>query len=518
MALPRRRIGSCFASALAIAAFAVAAGRPAHADDYVRDKVPSPSAKAYFAAVPDKLPARKVVRNEPQKDGEGEAYYTEDGSISIPPRGMVSFKMAGRCMDPHLPAPAQGEPMQFVDAGKLIPERLRGMYDNLIRRQAQGDPKVLKNNPQHLVWAIRTAGTDDPLANNLSESQLEVLDECAGRRGTFMKYHEKMKKRNARKNRKRTGDAAGGNRVSVGGLSYDASDLRGTNAVRRIESHISTLTEMGEKSKERTASDFRYGEIEEELYSDIACDGGLSFTARVLNASDHRKEFRAADFVAQVGNGRAKGGMRQRVTMGTPDEFMMVAGALREGVEIDRDMTLAEIEGEGTQRLRGRAYRRRTARGGEGHTRTERETERTRRTKRDEHTTVTEVTPVQPVTPVTPVTPVRPVVIHDTVTNVVERPVPVAEEVNVRVLSLEYDTATRDGVLTVEVDSGSFKKTNEYIRRNFDTLVQKKTPVDGSSIIPVGAELEIVSISVNESGCCEVKFKAKDGRRKEYER
>ena len=118
MAFPRHRIGSCFATALAIAVFAVAAGRPADAEDYVRDKVPSPSAKAYFATVPDKLQARKVGRKEPQNAGEGEAYFTEDGSISIPSRGMVSFKMAGRCMDPHLPAPASGEPMQFVDRSR----------------------------------------------------------------------------------------------------------------------------------------------------------------------------------------------------------------------------------------------------------------------------------------------------------------------------------------------------------------------------------------------------------------
>lgn len=495
-----------FAKAWSVFALTIALGGIAHSDDYVRDKMPSQAAKAYFATVPGNLTARKINRKEPQTAGEEEAYFTEDGSISIPPRGMVAFKMAGRCMDPHLPAPASGEPMQFVDASKLIPERLRGMYDNLIRRQAQGDPSVLKNNPQHLVWAIRTAGTDDPLANNLSEAQLEVLDECAGRRGAFMKYHEKMKKRNARRNRKRSGDDGGGNRVSVGGLSYDASDLRGTNAVRRIESHISTLTEMGEKSKERTASDFRYGEIEEELYSDIACDGGLSFTARILNASEHRKEFRAADFVAQVGNGRAKGGMRQRVTMGIPDEFMMFAGALREGVEIDRDMTLAEIEGEATQRLRGRTYRRRSARGGEGHTRAERETERTRRTKRDERTTVTEVTPVQPVTPVTPV---QPVVIHDTVTNVVERPVPVAEEVRVRVVSLEYDATTHKGVLTVEIASGSFKKASKYIRKNLDDLVRKKSPAEDAAKIPAAAKLEIESISINESDRCEVRFKAR---------
>ena len=488
-----------FAKAWLVFSLTIAISGAAHSDDYVRDKVPSRASKASFAAVPGNLSARKVVRSEPQNDGEGEAYYTEDGSISIPPRGMVSFKMAGRCMDPHLPAPASGEPMQFVDTSKLIPEKIRGMYDNLISRQTQCDPKVLKNNPQHLVWAIRTAGTDDPLANNLSDSQLEVLDECAGRRGAFMKYHEKAKRKNARRNKK----SSGGNRISVGGISYDAADLRGTNAVRRIESHISTLTEMGEKSKEKTESDFRYGEIEDELYSDISCDGGLSFTARILNVSDHRKEFRAADFAAQVGNGSVKGGMRQRVTMGIPDEFIMVAGALREGVEIDRDMTLAELEGEVTQRLHGRTYRRRTVRGGEGRTRNDRETERTRRTKRDEHTTITEVTPVPPVTPVSPV---RPVVVHDTVTNVVERPVPVAEEVKICVVSLEYDASSYKGVLTVEITSGSFNKANQYIRKNFDDLVRKKAPAEDAAKIPADANLEIELIAINDDDYCEVKF------------
>ena len=485
------------------AALAIVSDGRVHADDYVRDKAPSPSAKAYFAVVPSNMPTRKVVRNQQQSIDDGEAYFTEDGSISIPPRGMVSFKMAGRCMDPHLPAPASGEPMQFVDASRLIPEKLRGMYDNLVKRMSQGDPKVLKNNPQHLVWAIRTAGTDDPLANSLSESQLEVLDECAGRRGAFMKYHEKAKRRNARKNRKGRSTADGGNRVSVGGLSYDAADLRGTNAVRRIESHISTLTEMGEKSKERTASDFRYGEIEDELYSDIACDGGLSFTARILNASEHRKEFRASDFVAQVGNGSRKGGMRQRVTIGIPDEIMVVAGALREGVEIDRDMTLAELEGEATQRLRGRAYRRRAVRGGEGRTLTERETERTRRTKRDEHTTVTEVTPVPPVPPVEPV---RPVVV--TVTN------NAPESLSVRVVSSKYDPSLQQGTLLLEIERGSFRDSAKYIRKNFFELLRRKSP-GGTARIPAGTNLEIVSISINEDDLCEVTFKAKSDERRE---
>ena len=476
------------------------------ADDYVRDRSPSKTARAYFAALRDDQEAQKVVKNGAQKTGEGDAYYTDDGAISIPPGAMVAFKMRGKCMDPHLPAPASGEPMQFVDTSRLIPEKLRGMYDNLIARQSQGDREVLSNNPQHLVWAIRTAGTEDPMANNLSDSQLAVLDECAGRRGTFMKYHEKEKRRNARRSRRR-GGTPGGNRISVGGFSYDAADLRGTNGVRRIESHISMLTEMGEKSKERAASDFRYGEIEEELYSDIVCNGGLSFTAKILNASDHVKYFRAGEFAAQVGNGQIAGSRRQRVTMCPPDEFIVVMDAAQEGVEIDRDLSIAEIEGEAHQRIRGRRYRKRQAKTVEWHSRTTHERERTQKTK-TETTTVIE----EPVPSVSPVEPASPIVIRETVTNNVVRNVPVAEEVVVRVISLEYDARTRKGALTVEILRGAFKKANKYIRKNFDDLVRKKSPAEDTAKIPTSARLEIESISISDDDRVEVRFVAKMGR------
>lgn len=486
----------------ALQPFVVCAAAPGA--DYVRDKSASPTARAYFAAVPEKLEARKVVRSSPQQDGEDDAYFTGDGAISIPPRGMVSFKMSGRCMDPHLPAPATGEPMQFVDRSKLIPQRLRQMYDNLVLRMSQGDPRVAAANPQHLVWAIRTAGTDDPLANNLSDAQLEILDECAGRRGAFLKYHEKEKRRNARKSRRGRQEAS--NRIAVGNMSYDASELRGTNAVRQIESHIATLTEMGQQSKSRTSSDFRYGEIEEEMYSDIVGNGGLSFVARIINASDRRREFRAADFVAQVGNGSTKGGMRQRVTMCVPDEFLSFAGAVVEGVEVERDISISEIEGRQDWSVRGRSYRRRSQRSAEGHSQSESETSTTRRTRRDETTTVTEVTPVPPVPPVSPVPPV---VVHETVTNEIVRTMPSSEEVKVRVVSLEYASAANKGMLTLEIVSGSFKKANKYIRSNFDHLVRMKSPTEDAAKIPPEAKLEIESISINDDDRCEVRFAAK---------
>ena len=151
----------------------------------------------------------------------------------------------------------------------------------------------------------------------------------------------------------------------------------------------------------------------------------------------------------------------------------------------------------------------RNAHSGEGHARTERETERTRRTRQDEHTTITEVTPVPPVSSVSPV---QPVVIHDTVTNVVERPVPVAEEVQVRVVSLEYDATTCKGILTVEILRGSFKKANKYIRKNFEDLAHKQAPAESAAKIPIGTRLEIESISITDNDLCEVKFAAKSGK------
>lgn len=492
----KRAFRSFSVARLAIACF-FASGLEARADDYVRDKAPSPAAKAYFSAVPQGLPQKTLVRGDIREADENGAYFTEDGSISIPPKAMIVFTLAGKCMDPHLPAPGAGEPMQFVDASKLVPRRLRTMYDNLVRRQAQGDPSVLANNPQHLVWAIRTAGTDDPLANNLSASQLDVLDECAGRRGTFMNFHEREKRRNAKKGGRRDR----GNRVSVGDFSYDASELRGTNAVQVVERHVSTLAEMTRKATAKTSAEFRFGEIEEDLYSDVSCDGGLSFSARILNASEHRKEFRASDFVAQVGNGSQAGSQRQRVTMGYPDKFTVIEGAAVEGVEIDRNESYEEADGEIWRRVRGRSRSRRTVRYGEGCPSFAIETEPTRRTR----TETTEIVLVPSSVP--PVEPVDPVVIVET--NTLVRDVPVAEKASIRVRSLEYDEGTGRGILAVEIAGGSFSQAMERIRNSFPEWVRAEAGRLAPDVtVPDDADLEPEEIRIRENNLCEVLFSA----------
>ena len=473
-------------------AFAIAIRVSIYADDYIRDISPSSLAKAHFHVVPDGLSARRVARDEVQKHGENEAYYTEDGSISIPPRAMVTFKMNGKCMDPKLPAPASGEPMQFVAVEKLIPPRLQDMYAELMRRLAQKDPEVLENNPQHLVWAIRTAGTDSPLADNLSEAQLALLDKCAGRRKAFLKYHEKTKKRNARKKR-RSGGSSSGNTITVGGLSYDASELTGANGGQRIEAHISALIEMGNSSKTKTESDFRYGEIEEELYSDVISGSGLSFSARILNASEHRKEVNVSNFAAQVGNGKEAGKRRQRVTMAIPPEFDVIANAVPEGADIVRNVSAEEIDGELNNWTREKKYGRRSTRIGEAHTSTEQEKNTTVKTKIEEHTTIDVIPPVPPVPPVEPVN------------NIIKS----EDDASIRVVSIEYDMKTRQGMLVVETVAGSFKDVTKYIRKNLDELVKRNASLCKGGTIPAGNKLKIDSIMVNDKDFCEVKFSVK---------
>lgn len=488
--------------ALVFLGLALAVWRATRAEgDYVGDVSPSAAARACFAAVPPDLKPQTVSRRSAAEWDEDGVYFTDDGAISIPPGAMVMFRNAGKCMDPHLPAPCSGEPMQFIGRDRLIPRQLRQTYDTLMKRSGEGDTAVKANNLQHLVWAIRTAGTDDPMANNLSEAQRDILDECSGRRGGFTRYHEREKKLNAKRGG-RGRAVRGRSSVSVGRLSYDASELLGTNAVRRIQEHIDVLTEMGESSKTASSADFRYGEIEEELYSDIVCEGGLSFSARILNVSDHRKEFKASEFAAQVGNGAVSGTMRQRVTMTDPDVVVVVMGAVGEEVEADRDGTIINGDVESNSRGLARTVRRSRAKSGSVHSENSRESERVKRESKSSQKAIEEVAPVPPVPPVPPVTPVAP----GTVTNEVVRAVP--EQVAVHVVSLSYDVEARTGVLTVEIVSGSFRAATAYIRSHFGNLVRRQSDPAESARIPKGARLEMESISVNEKLLCEVAFRA----------
>jgi hypothetical protein len=113
-------------------------------------------------------------------------------------------------------------------------------------------------------------------------------------------------------------------------------------------------------------------------------------------------------------------------------------------------------------------------------------------------TTVTEIPPVPPVPPVKPI-------IDDDTNKVV---IAVAEEVSVRVTALEYDSEKRQGVATIEIISGSFKKANKYIRDKFDSLIRRSGKEDVSKL-PTKSKLEIESVSINAEDRLEIRFTVK---------
>lgn len=436
-------------------------------EEYVLDVAPSALAKANFLAARTNEAGRVISRVDPH-DEHG-VYFTDDGAISLPPGAMIQFQNAGQCMDPSLPAPKAGEPMQLVNTEKLIPRKLRETYDTLIDRYGKKDPKVQANNMQHLVWALRTAGTEHPMAENLSESQRQLLDECAGGHERFSRYHEREKRRN-RKQAKRNHDRKERQKITVGSYSYDPDELVGTNGARHVERHVSSLVEMGTVIKQTPPIDFRYGEIEDEVYSDIVGTGGLSYRARILNASDQRREVRLTQFAAQVGMG-TEGTRRQRVTMVMPEHVMVILGAAAEECITARDLTIAE-----TEVTRHRSVRART---------THRHTERIMEGQIPGKEEVVKV----------------PIVSQKAETAIIKEP-----DLQLRLISLSYDAELGTGVLTAKIDSGTLKQVNRYARTQLREMIEK-APKEVVDKIPADKELQVETVSLNAKDECEIYFR-----------
>ena len=440
-------------------------------EEYVLDVAPSAHAKANFLAARTNGAGRVVSRTDPRD--EQSAYFTEDGAISLPPGAMVQFQNSGQCMDPSLPAPKAGEPMQFVNVEKLIPRKLRETYDALIDRYGKKDPKVQANNMQHLVWALRTAGTEHPMAEHLGESQRQLLDECAGGHERFSRYHEREKRRN-RKHAKRDKRSRERQKVTVGSYSYDPDELVGTNGAYHVERHVSSLIEMGTVTKQTPSIDFRYGEIEDELYTDVVGTGGLSYQARILNASDRRREVRLTEFAAQVGMGAA-GTRRQRVTMIVPEQIMVILGAAAEERITARDLTVAETEVTRHRSVRARTAHRHSERNVEGRI------------------------------PGTEETIEVPIVSQKTETTIVKEP-----DLQLRLISLSYDAGLGTGVLTAKIESGTLKQTNKYVRTQLREMIEK-APKEVVDKIPADKELNVETVSLNAHDECEIYFRV-EGR------
>ncbi|MBQ7395521.1 MAG: hypothetical protein IJW08_03165 [Lentisphaeria bacterium] len=309
---------------------AITGGGAIAGKDYINGLVPSADSRKYFSklAISSDQPIETVSRTDDNTSKSG-VRFVKNGGIVIPPGVTISFTNKGYCMDPHLPAPKAGEEFQLVPVTQLIPEDLQGTYKKLVQKASAGDESV-KRNMQHLVWALRTAGTDAAYANNLTAEQKRILNRCSEYSGQFEEFNATAKA-NSKMIKELLAVADSYLNVKIGGVTYKASDLLDPDiGNKKINEHLNQLISMG-KSLPVERSGFNYGELQPGIYTDVRGSGVLQYTAKIANSTNKEFIFYPTDYAGQVGSGTKSKGLtffatantsqRQRVTSGNPDEI-----------------------------------------------------------------------------------------------------------------------------------------------------------------------------------------------------
>ena len=302
---------------------AMTGGGAVAGQDYVIGLKPSEAAQQYFASA--SASDAKMVTVTPGDDKGTGVTWTDDGGITIPPGVTIEFTNKGCCLDPHLPAPKADEEMQFIKTSCLIPAQLQGTYKNLLRRAAAGDEDV-KSNLQHLMWTLRTAGSNDAYAKNLTDRQREILAECA-EAGSFDGYCQDLQRFDGLKKlvMSQVDQVADKFQIEVGNVTYKVTDLLDPElGKQKVVAHLGELIHMNEYLPV-VKSGFNFGELQKGIYTDIKGNGTLSFKAKVANSTSEPFVFYPMDYVAQVGSGQnmqgaffaaADNSMKQRTTTG----------------------------------------------------------------------------------------------------------------------------------------------------------------------------------------------------------
>lgn len=308
---------------------AITGGGAIAGKDYVSGLKPSENARKYFAKISANgdSPIETVRRTDdsPSKTG---VRFVKNGGILIPPGVTISFTNRGYCMDPHLPAPKAGEEFQLVPVTQLIPEDLQGIYKKLVTKASSGDPSV-QRNMQHLIWALRTAGTDAAFANNLTPQQKRILDRCSEYPGQFEEFNANAKA-NSKALKELIGLADSFLNVKIGNVSYKASDLLDPDVGnKKINEHLNQLIGMSQHLPVEK-SDFNFGEIQPGIYTDILGTDYLQYRAKIANTTNKSFIYYPSEYVGQVGSSAKNSGlafyaaidttMRQRVTGENPDD------------------------------------------------------------------------------------------------------------------------------------------------------------------------------------------------------
>ena len=306
--------------------------------DYVTGLKPSVAAKQYFAQVPDNAEPLETVHRKDAGRSKSGVRFLANGGILIPPGVVISYENKGCCMDPSLPTPKAGDEYQLVPVERLLPAEMQDLYQKLMLKAANGDQAV-QLNLQYLVWALRTAGTDHPIANSLSKTELSILDRC-GYSGQFSAFHANAK---ANKDLNDLANAL----VSIGTVSYSADDLRNSgNALERINEHLEQLMQIG-ANMPTSHTGFNFGELEPGIYTDIRGTGYLTFTARIANSTGQDFIFYPSNYAGQVGSGvndkgmaffaTANDGKKQRVTLENPKKLDIQNGEKNDDDEENKE-------------------------------------------------------------------------------------------------------------------------------------------------------------------------------------
>ena len=312
---------------------AITGGGAIAGKDYVNGLLPSENSRKYFAKLSsaNNQPIETVRRSDDQPSKSG-VRFVKNGGIVIPPGVTITFTNKGYCMDPHLPAPKAGEEYQFVPVTQLIPENLQGIYKKLVQKASAGDESV-KRNMQHLIWALRTAGTDAAYANNLTAEQKRILNRCSEYSGQFEEFNANAKA-NSQMLKELLAVADSYLNVKIGGVTYKASDLLDPDIGRKkINEHLNQLIDMS-RFLPVERSGFNYGELQKGIYTDVRGSGYLQYNAKIANSTNNEFIFYPSDYVGQVGSGtKSKGftffatantSQRQRVTGGTPEVIEII--------------------------------------------------------------------------------------------------------------------------------------------------------------------------------------------------
>lgn len=298
---------------------ATVGGGSGRGTDYVTGLQPSAAARQYFTTMRPHPNPPMVTRGggDPQNTGVS---FTTDGGIRIPPGTTIQYQNKGYCMDPSLPAPTTGDEYQLIPVSRLIPSELQGIYNNLMVKVANGDRAATKNM-QHLVWALRTAGSTSGYANNFTREQKQVLDSCSAYPGQFEAFHARNKtQKQALDWVKKQVNTLGS--INVGGVTLRPGDLLDpAAALQQVSSDMSRLIGLGASMPvERTG--FNFGELEPGIYSNVKGNGSLAFVAQIANRSSRVFIYYAHLYVGQVGSNTSH--KKQRTSQSTPDKVSVI--------------------------------------------------------------------------------------------------------------------------------------------------------------------------------------------------